>query len=50
MASEQQFRKFDVIAFIVQHSGAIHLVQPGLTAGWQAGKLVGRQGRQTKYL
>ena len=23
-------------------SGALHLVQPGLTAGWQAGRLAGR--------
>ena len=24
-------------------SGALHLAQPGLTAGWQAGRLAGRQ-------
>ena len=24
-------------------SGALHLVQPGLTAGWQAGRLAGRR-------
>ena len=23
-------------------SGALHLAQPGLTAGWQAGRLAGR--------
>ena len=27
-------------------SGALHLVEPGLTAGWQAGRQV---GWQTKY-
>ena len=31
-------------------SGALHLAQPGLTAGWQAGRLAGRQaGWLTKY-
>ena len=24
-------------------SGALHLAQPGLTAGWQAGRLAGRR-------
>ena len=32
-------------------SGALHLVQPGLTAGWLAGRLAGRQaGRQAGWL
>ena len=31
-------------------SGALHLAQPGLTAGWQAGRQAGWQaGRLTKY-
>ena len=27
-------------------SGALHLAQPGLTAGWQAGRQAGRQADQ----
>ena len=34
---EQQFLKYDVSTFVVQKSGVIHLVQPGLTASWLAG-------------
>ena len=38
-SSEQHFRKCVVITFIVEISGVLHLVEPGLTAGWQAGRL-----------
>ena len=42
-SSEQHFRKPAAITFIVRESsGALHLAQPGLTAGRLA-------GRQTKY-
>ena len=34
------------LPLLCESSGALHLVQPGLTAGWQAGW---QAGRQTKY-
>ena len=34
------------LPLLCEISGALHLVQPGLMAGWQAGWLA---GRQTKY-
>ena len=46
------------LPLLCEISGALHLAQPGLTAGWQAGRQAGRQagwqagrlaGRQTKY-
>ena len=45
-SSEQHFRKSAVLPLLCESSGALHLVQPGLTAGWQAGRLA---GWQTKY-
>jgi len=37
------------LPFLSEKSGAIALVQPGLTAGWLAGRQAGRQaGSQTK--
>ena len=30
------------LPLLCEISGALHLAQPGLTAGWQAGKLAGR--------
>ena len=36
--SEQQFPKSDVIALLYRNSGAVHLVQPDLTAVRQAGR------------
>ena len=40
-SSEQQFHKQMVINFVVwKKTGAVTLVQPGLMAGWQAGKMV----------
>ena len=38
-SSEQHFRK----SAAIEISGALHLAQPGLTAGLQAGRLAGRQ-------
>ena len=46
------------LPLLCEISGALHLAQPGLTAGWQAGWQAGRQvgrqagrqaGRLTKY-
>ena len=50
------------LPLLCESSGALHLAQPGLTAGWQAGRLAGWQagrlagwqagrlaGWQTKY-
>ena len=34
------------LPLLCESSGALHLAQPGLTAGWQAGRLA---GWQTKY-
>ena len=35
------------LPLLCEISGALHLAQPGLTAGWLAGRLAGRQaGRQ----
>ena len=34
---EQHFRKCATISLLCEISGALHLVQPGLTAGWLAG-------------
>ena len=31
------------LPLLCEISGALHLAQPGLTAGWQAGRLAGRQ-------
>ena len=31
------------LPLLCEISGALHLAQPGLTAGWQAGWLAGRQ-------
>ena len=30
------------LPLLCESSGALHLAQPGLTAGWQAGRLSGR--------
>ena len=41
-SSEQHFRKSAAITFIIYEiSGALHLAQPGLTAGWLAGRQAG---------
>ena len=37
-SSEQHFRKSATITFVCEISGALHLAQPGLMAGWLAGK------------
>ena len=38
-SSEQHFRKSAaIIPLLCESSGALHLAQPGLTAGWQAGR------------
>ena len=38
------------LPLLCEISGALHLAQPGLTAGWLAGWLAGWQaGCQTKY-
>ena len=42
------------LPLLCESSGALHLAQPGLTAGWQAVRQAGWQagrlaGRQTKY-
>ena len=38
------------LPLLCEISGALHLAQPGLTAGWLAGWLAGWQaGSQTKY-
>ena len=37
-SSEQHFRKSATITLLCEISGALHLAQPGLTAGWQAGR------------
>ena len=38
------------LPLLSESSGALHLAQPGLTAGRQAGRQAGRlAGRQTKY-
>ena len=42
-SSEQHFRKSAAIILSCEISGALHLAQPGLTAGRQAGWLAGRQ-------
>ena len=34
---QQHFRKSAAISLLCEISGALHLAQPGLTAGWQAG-------------
>ena len=34
------------LPLLCEISGALHLAQPGLTAGWQAGR---QAGRLTKY-
>ena len=31
------------LPLLCEVSGALHLAQPGLTAGWQAGRLAGRR-------
>ena len=38
-SSEQHFRKSPLLPLLCEISGALHLAQPGLTAGWQAGRL-----------
>ncbi len=46
-SSEQHFRKSAAITILLcEISGALHLAQPGLTAGWLAGR---QAGRLTKY-
>ena len=35
LSSEQRFHKSTTITFIIEISGALHLAEPGLTAGWQ---------------
>ena len=35
-SSEQHFRKSAAITLLCEISGALHLAQPGLTAGWPA--------------
>ena len=42
-SSEQHFRRSAAITFIGEISGALHLAQPGLTAGRQAGRQAGKQ-------
>ena len=41
-SSEQHFRKCTPLPLLCEISGALHLAQPGLTAGRQAGWLAGR--------
>ena len=38
-SSEQHFRKSGAITLLCEISGALHLAQPGLTAGWQADEI-----------
>ena len=41
----QRTEKFVIrmqLYIIYEKSGGLHLVEPGLTAGWQAGRLAGR--------
>ena len=39
-----------LLPLLCEISGALHLAQPGLTAGWQAVRQAGRPSvRQTKY-
>ena len=35
------------LPFSCEISGALHLAEPGLTAGWQAGRLAGRQADES---
>ena len=36
-SSEQRFVNLPSLPLLCEISGALHLAQPGLTAGWQAG-------------
>ena len=42
-SSEQRFINPPPLPLSCEISGALHLAQPGLTAGWLAGRLAGRQ-------
>ena len=42
-SSEQLFVNPPPLPILCEISGALHLAQPGLTAGWQAGRQAGRQ-------
>ena len=47
-SSEQQFHKFNMITFVVWKTGALGIVEPGLTAGrpmgWQTNRLADHLG------